>query len=181
MPRRFDVAVEAVRRSIAERDDGGDREAVREVAALRETYLAWCERLAAAPGAGSLDHNDLHRGTCSSQARPAQGGQVLRLRRRRPRPSVRLHARPLSWTQRRLALSLDASELLRTAGEPGERRAPQRRDEPFGRTRKPQAALGDPLQAPHTAVTSRLRQERRRGTTTPPSRSLRQRLHTAYP
>ena len=50
-------------------DDAGDRDALRRVAAMRETYRSWCERLAAAPGPASIDHNDLHTGTCSWRIR----------------------------------------------------------------------------------------------------------------
>lgn len=47
MPRRFDEALAAV-------------EAAPNVAAMRGTYVEWCERLAASPIPASLDHNDLY-------------------------------------------------------------------------------------------------------------------------
>jgi Phosphotransferase enzyme family len=59
MPERFDEAVAAVEVSLAGRDRG-DGDVLREVMAPRETYRSWCERLATAPGRGSIDHNDLH-------------------------------------------------------------------------------------------------------------------------
>jgi hypothetical protein len=48
MPERFEEALEA-----AGVGDGAP-------AGMRPAVAAWCERLAAAPGAASLDHNDLH-------------------------------------------------------------------------------------------------------------------------
>jgi hypothetical protein len=60
MPSRLDEALETVGRSLAGQDAGGDRDLLREIASLRETYRLWCERLATAPGGASLDHNDLH-------------------------------------------------------------------------------------------------------------------------
>jgi hypothetical protein len=47
MPARFDEAVACI--------EGGH-----EVAHLRSTFASWCGELAVAPGAASLDHNDLH-------------------------------------------------------------------------------------------------------------------------
>jgi hypothetical protein len=49
MPERFEQALGALPSDLRER-----------VAALRETVVEWCERLAGAPGPPSLDHNDLH-------------------------------------------------------------------------------------------------------------------------
>ncbi len=56
LPQRFDEAVEAARGQV----DDADREAFERSAAMRDTIVAWCERLAAAPAPASLDHNDLH-------------------------------------------------------------------------------------------------------------------------
>jgi hypothetical protein len=50
MPSRFDEALEYV----------GRRADVARLAAFGETVTAWCDRLAAMPGAPSVDHNDLH-------------------------------------------------------------------------------------------------------------------------
>jgi Phosphotransferase enzyme family len=54
MPERFDEALAVVR------DYGIDPGVHARVAALRPAFLAWCEQLAHAPAAPSLDHNDLH-------------------------------------------------------------------------------------------------------------------------
>jgi hypothetical protein len=113
MPRRFDEALEAVGRSVADRGDVGDHETVGKVAALRESYWSWCERLAAAPGPASLDHNDLHPWNMLVPRldRPEEvrfydwGDAVL------AHPFACMLV-PLGWTQRRLATSLDAPELL---------------------------------------------------------------------
>lgn len=53
MPDRFEEALALTARA-------ADPERHRAVAALRPQVAAWCERLAAAPGGASLDHNDLH-------------------------------------------------------------------------------------------------------------------------
>jgi hypothetical protein len=50
MPRRFDEAVATVRAT----------ETARRVAAMRDTFVSWCEELETAAAAPSLDHNDLH-------------------------------------------------------------------------------------------------------------------------
>src|SRR5262245_17106908 len=60
MPRRFDEALDAVGETIGRRGGARARATLRRVASLRETFISWCERLAAAPGGASLDHNDLH-------------------------------------------------------------------------------------------------------------------------
>lgn len=60
MPRRFDEALEAVGGYVERRGDEGDRTTYRRVVALRGTFAAWCDRLAAVPASPSLDHNDLH-------------------------------------------------------------------------------------------------------------------------
>ena len=57
---RFDEGVAAMEEYVDRRGGGSDREAVARVAALRDTYAGWCERLVAAPVPPSLDHNDLH-------------------------------------------------------------------------------------------------------------------------
>ena len=49
MPQRFDEALELIS------GDGLDR-----VAAMRDTYRGWCERLAQSAVPASIDHNDLH-------------------------------------------------------------------------------------------------------------------------
>jgi Phosphotransferase enzyme family len=60
MPTRFEEALAAVGLYVERHGSGADREVLGRVAALRETFAAWCERLAVAPGAVTLDHNDLH-------------------------------------------------------------------------------------------------------------------------
>ena len=60
MPRRFDEAVEAARRYADRHGDEDGRETCRRVAALRDTFTGWCERLGEAAVAPSLDHGDLH-------------------------------------------------------------------------------------------------------------------------
>jgi Phosphotransferase enzyme family len=60
MSRRFDEALEAMRKCIEHRDDPADDVAYERVAAMRETVLSWCDVLAGAPVAASIDHNDLH-------------------------------------------------------------------------------------------------------------------------
>ncbi len=57
MPERFDEALAAARPTATR---PGEPEILDRVAALRERYAEDCARLAAAPGAASLDHNDLH-------------------------------------------------------------------------------------------------------------------------
>jgi hypothetical protein len=56
MPRRFDEALEAVGRH----SDADGRATLARVAAMRETFVGWCERLAGAAVGPSIDHNDLH-------------------------------------------------------------------------------------------------------------------------
>jgi hypothetical protein len=60
MPGRFEQALEAVGAYVERRGDTVERERHRAVAGMRATVAEWCERLAAAPGPASLDHNDLH-------------------------------------------------------------------------------------------------------------------------
>ncbi len=114
MPARFDEAVETVGRLVADHGDATGREALGEVAALRATYRSWCARLAAAPGAASLDHNDLHPWNMLVPRldRPGQvrfydwGDAVV------AHPFACMLV-PLSWAQHRLGTGLDAPELHR--------------------------------------------------------------------
>ncbi len=109
MPARFEEAVETVGRHHA-----GDHEAVREVTTLRDSYRSWCERLAAAPGEASLDHNDLHPWNMLVPAldRPDEvrfydwGDAVI------AHPFACMLV-PLGWAQRHLATGLEAPELVR--------------------------------------------------------------------
>ncbi len=57
MADRFD---EALDQASPATDEQAER--LRDVDRLRAVFRAWCERLAAAPGAPTLDHNDLHGG-----------------------------------------------------------------------------------------------------------------------
>ncbi len=52
---RFDEALAA-----AARYERRDHDAYARVAAMRPTFVAWCDELAGRPGPVSLDHNDLH-------------------------------------------------------------------------------------------------------------------------
>lgn len=61
LPRRLEEAVVAVGvRVEAAGGDEDDRRAVERAAGMGEQVAAWCEELADAPGAISVDHNDLH-------------------------------------------------------------------------------------------------------------------------
>jgi Phosphotransferase enzyme family len=114
MPTRFDEALETVGRSVADGGDPRDHETLREVAGLREIYGSWCQRLAAAPGPASLDHNDLHPWNMlvPSLDRPDEvrlydwGDAVI------AHPFACMLV-PLGWAQNRLATALDAPELVR--------------------------------------------------------------------
>lgn len=114
MPARFDEAVETVGRLVVSRGDAIGRHALGEVATLRATYRSWCARLAAAPGAASLDHNDLHPWNMLVPRldRPGQvrfydwGDAVV------AHPFACMLV-PLSWAQHRLGTGLDAPELHR--------------------------------------------------------------------
>jgi hypothetical protein len=57
---RFDEALDVARTAAIDRPDKAVP--LERVAALREPFGRWCDRLASAPGAASLDHNDLHGG-----------------------------------------------------------------------------------------------------------------------
>jgi hypothetical protein len=60
IPRRFEEALKAVADYVDRRGNADDRVTLERVAALREDVASWCDQLAGAPGASSLDHNDLH-------------------------------------------------------------------------------------------------------------------------
>jgi hypothetical protein len=60
MPERFDEAMAVANRYAAEHDSAGDRELLGHAAAMRGTFVHWCDRLAGATITASLDHNDLH-------------------------------------------------------------------------------------------------------------------------
>ena len=60
MPRRFEEALEAVENYVHQRGEAADQTTLQRVAALRGDVASWCDQLAGAPGASSLDHNDLH-------------------------------------------------------------------------------------------------------------------------
>jgi Phosphotransferase enzyme family len=112
MPARFEEALASAGRSVADRGSGSARDVLRQVATLRGTYRSWCERLAAAPGTASLDHNDLH----PWNMLVPRLGQPDRVRFYDWGDAVIAHPFaamlvPLTWTQRRLAASLHAPEL----------------------------------------------------------------------
>jgi EmrB/QacA subfamily drug resistance transporter len=60
MPRRFDEAFDAVVPYLERHGTDVDRDVHRRLPDRREAFVAWCDELASAPGAASLDHNDLH-------------------------------------------------------------------------------------------------------------------------
>jgi hypothetical protein len=60
MPTRFDEACAVVRTYVEGRGDREEQAAFEQAEALRPTFVRWCEELGSAPGAPSLDHNDLH-------------------------------------------------------------------------------------------------------------------------
>jgi aminoglycoside phosphotransferase (APT) family kinase protein len=60
MPTRFEQALEAVRSFLQREGSTSEWDEFRKVAALGPRYAEWCQELATAPGAPSLDHNDLH-------------------------------------------------------------------------------------------------------------------------
>ena len=62
MPARFDEALAAMRACIEHMGDGEHPDAARydRVVAMRAKVVAWCDELADAPVAVSIDHNDLH-------------------------------------------------------------------------------------------------------------------------
>jgi hypothetical protein len=112
MPARFEEALESAGRSVAGLGSDSARDVLRQVATLRGTYRSWCKRLAAAPGAASLDHNDLH----PWNMLVPRLGQPDKVRFYDWGDAVIAHPFaamlvPLGWTQRRLAVSLHAPEL----------------------------------------------------------------------
>jgi len=112
MSARLEEALKSAGRSVSGRGSGSARDVLRQVATLRGTYRSWCARLAAAPGAASLDHNDLHPWNMLVP-RLGQPGMV---RFYDWGDAVIAHPFaamlvPLTWTQRRLAASLHAPEL----------------------------------------------------------------------
>ena len=60
MPLRFEQALTTVRAYLEQRGHAADWQQLDAVAALTPRFSAWCSELAHAPGAPSLDHNDLH-------------------------------------------------------------------------------------------------------------------------
>ena len=60
MPARFDEALAIVRGYVQRRGNAKDRGTYERAATMRATVAGWADRLAGAPGAPSLDHNDLH-------------------------------------------------------------------------------------------------------------------------
>jgi hypothetical protein len=60
MPARFDEALDAVGGYVERHGAAEERETLRRVAALRNNFTEWCERLGGMPGPASIDHNDLH-------------------------------------------------------------------------------------------------------------------------
>lgn len=60
MPTRFDEAFTAVETWVTGHSNAADRELLHRIAARRETFVTWCDRLATAPAAASIDHHDLH-------------------------------------------------------------------------------------------------------------------------
>jgi hypothetical protein len=60
MPQHFDEALEAVENYVDQRGEAADQTTLQRVAALHGDVASWCDQLAGAPGASSLDHNDLH-------------------------------------------------------------------------------------------------------------------------
>jgi hypothetical protein len=57
MPQRFEEALDLVGARVRNHTE---RTSLQRVSRLRATFASWCGRLAAVPGQGSLDHNDLH-------------------------------------------------------------------------------------------------------------------------
>lgn len=60
MPARFDQALRAAGRYVAERGNDRDRASLERIRERRGWFTGLCEELAARPGGASLDHNDLH-------------------------------------------------------------------------------------------------------------------------
>jgi hypothetical protein len=57
MPSRFEEALKAVAVYVDQRGKADDRVTLERVAALPEDVSSWCDQMAGAPGASSLDHN----------------------------------------------------------------------------------------------------------------------------
>lgn len=62
MPRRFDEALEVARACALAHGASHDVDRLEQVARLRDLFARLCDELADAPGAPTLDHNDLHGG-----------------------------------------------------------------------------------------------------------------------
>ena len=121
MPERFDQALEAVRPHVESSETPEDAETFRRVEAHRSTYLEWCNELAAAPVAPSLDHNDLHPwnifvepGLAAAKFYACRVGKVARVltwqravEQRTPGEGEHLARAPMAW----LASVLDAEYL----------------------------------------------------------------------
>jgi hypothetical protein len=60
MPQRFEEALELVAPYLARRGTPDELSAYERLRGMRAQVTDWCQRLADAPGAASLDHNDLH-------------------------------------------------------------------------------------------------------------------------
>jgi hypothetical protein len=74
MPDRFDEALDAVHSYVARSGRDGDGDTCAAVARRRPAFVDCCARLADAPGAASLDHNDLHP---YNVLRPAGGDDIV--------------------------------------------------------------------------------------------------------
>jgi hypothetical protein len=62
MRERFSEALEVAQECVRSRGLAQKADALEQVARLEEPFGRWCDRLADAPGAPTLDHNDLHGG-----------------------------------------------------------------------------------------------------------------------
>jgi hypothetical protein len=60
MPRRFAEALAIVRPWVERAGDAADRATLERLDGLHDTVAEWSQRLAAAPGAATIDHDDLH-------------------------------------------------------------------------------------------------------------------------
>jgi Phosphotransferase enzyme family len=114
MPTRFDQALKAVRRYLERHGDADELATYERVVALRDAFAEWCARLSLAPGAPSLDHNDLHPwnmlvldGEAVGNARFYDWGDSVVAH---PFASM---LQPLGWVQHQLGFGLGAPEILR--------------------------------------------------------------------